>query len=145
MRCLVTGATRNYFDAFKQVKRVIGARPGHRVFGLAMLLSRGKVCSSPTPRRISRRPPRSSRHRVQSAVKARRMGQEPRVALLSFSNFGNPMLEDVDRIRDAVKLLDQKQTDFEYDGEMSADVALDFRLMRDRYPFSRLTGPPMFW
>ncbi len=139
---LVTGATRNYFDAFKQVKRVIGARPGHRVFGLAMLLSRGKVVFiSDTTAHFTPTAEELADIAVQSAAKARRMGQEPRVALLSFSNFGNPMLEDVDRIRNAVKLLDQKQTDFEYDGEMSADVALDFRLMRDRYPFSRLTGP----
>jgi len=139
---LVTGATRNYFDAFDQVKRVLGPKPGQRVFGLAMLISRGKVVfiadttahAYPTGEEIAD-------IAMQSAAKARQMGQEPRVALLSFSNFGNPTRPENQRVRDAVALLDKRKPDFEYDGEMSADVALDFRLMRDRYPFCRLTGP----
>jgi malate dehydrogenase (oxaloacetate-decarboxylating)(NADP+) len=78
---------------------------------------------------------------VQTAAKARQMGQEPRVALLSFSNFGNPKRERAQRVRDAVALLDQRRVDFEYDGEMGADVALNHALMRELYPFCRLTGP----
>ncbi len=139
---LVTGATRNYFDAFAQVKRVLGPKKGSCVFGLAMLISQGKVVfiadttahAYPTAEELAG-------IAVQSAAKARQMGQEPRLALLSFSNFGNPMRPEIQRVRDAVALLDQRDLDFEYDGEMSADVALDFRLMRDRYPFCRLSGP----
>jgi malate dehydrogenase (oxaloacetate-decarboxylating)(NADP+) len=139
---LITGATRNYFDAFEQVKRVLGAKPGQRVCGLAMLITRGKVVfiadttahAYPTAEEIAD-------IAIQSAAKARQMGQEPRVAVLSFSNFGNPPREENRRVRDAVALLDQRKLDFEYDGEMSADVALDLRLMRDRYPFCRLTAP----
>ena len=63
------------------------------------------------------------------------------MALLSYSNFGNPMGKDGQRVRDAVALLDERGADFEYDGEMSADVALDERLMRQLYPFCRLGGP----
>ena len=139
---LVTGATRNYFDAFEQVKRVLGPKQGQCVFGLAMLISRGKVVfiadttahARPTGEELAD-------IAMQSAAKARQMGQEPRVALLSFSNFGNPTRPENQRVRDAVAILDQRKPDFEYDGEMSADVALDHRLMRDRYPFCRLTGP----
>jgi len=139
---LVTGATRNYFETFEQVKRVLGAKNGHRVCGLAMLITQGKMVfiadttahAYPTAEEIAD-------IAVQSAAKARQMGQEPRVALLSFANFGNPPREEVRRVRDAVTLLDQRDLDFEYDGEMSADVALDLRLMRDRYPFCRLTAP----
>jgi malate dehydrogenase (oxaloacetate-decarboxylating)(NADP+) len=69
------------------------------------------------------------------------MGHEPRVALLSFSNFGNPMHEKAARVRDAVKVLDSLDVDFEYDGEMQANVALDYELMRKFYPFARLSGP----
>jgi malate dehydrogenase (oxaloacetate-decarboxylating)(NADP+) len=69
------------------------------------------------------------------------MGQEPRVAFLSYSNFGNPEGSYLDRIRDAVRLLDGRDDlDFEYEGEMAADVALNPVLQRV-YPFSRLTGP----
>ena len=74
------------------------------------------------------------------AAKARAFGHEPRVALMSFSNFGNPLREKAERIRKAVEVLDSRDIDFEYDGEMSADVALDPEV-RKLYPFCRLTGP----
>jgi malate dehydrogenase (oxaloacetate-decarboxylating)(NADP+) len=69
------------------------------------------------------------------------MGHEPRVAFLSFSNFGQYMRGRAEHVRDAVALLDQRRIDFEYDGEMSADVALDQDLMKRLYPFCRLSGP----
>ena len=69
------------------------------------------------------------------------MGTAPRVALLSFSNFADPSSATVARVREAVEILDRRVVDFEYDGEMAADVALDYDLMRRTYPFCRLTGP----
>jgi malate dehydrogenase (oxaloacetate-decarboxylating)(NADP+) len=78
---------------------------------------------------------------VAAAAKARELGLEPRVALLSYSNFGNPRRPHGARVREAVALLDARNAGFEYDGEMSADVALDHRLMRQLYPFCRLSGP----
>jgi malate dehydrogenase (oxaloacetate-decarboxylating)(NADP+) len=77
---------------------------------------------------------------VEAAAKARLLGIEPRVAMLSYSNFGNPLDAGGERIRDAVARLDARGVDFEYDGEMSADVALDAGLMRRLYPFCRLSG-----
>src|SRR4029077_17406153 len=77
----------------------------------------------------------------QMVSNARTMGHEPRVAFLSFSNFGSREIERVDRIRKAIRLLDAEKVDFEYDGEMQADMALDFELLRETYPFCRLTGP----
>ena len=71
---------------------------------------------------------------------ARRLGYKPRVALLSFSTFGHPKGERAEKIQEAVRILDKLRVDFEYDGEMSADVALNRDLMA-QYPFSRLTGP----
>ncbi len=69
------------------------------------------------------------------------MGHEPRVAFLSFSNFGQPLREKAVRVREAVEMMDEREVDFEYDGEMQASVALDYTLMRDLYPFCRLSGP----
>src|SRR5690606_21008932 len=69
-----------------------------------------------------------------------KFGEEPRVALLSYSTFGSPMLKHADRIREAVKILDSKNVNFEYDGEMAADVALNPEIMAN-YPFCRLSGP----
>ena len=77
---------------------------------------------------------------VQCAAKARLMGHEPRVAFLSFANFGNPPVSQADQVRAAVAILDRTERDFEYDGEMAPDVALNPDLMAV-YPFCRLSGP----
>jgi malate dehydrogenase (oxaloacetate-decarboxylating)(NADP+) len=140
---LVTGATRNYFTAFEEVTRVIGPKPGHRVCGYALLLSRERsVLVSDTTGHPTPNGEELADIAMQSAAQARHMmGQEPRVALLSYSTFGNPIRGDADRVRDAVAILDRRKPDFEYDGEMSVEVALNHALMRERYPFCRLTGP----
>ena len=78
---------------------------------------------------------------MQSAEEARAMGHEPRVALLSYSNFGNPSNEGAQRIQKAVEILDTRKVYFEYDGEMQANVALNYALMTELYPFCRLSGP----
>src|SRR3546814_21150595 len=65
----------------------------------------------------------------------------PRVAFLSFSNFGGRLPERTERVREAIRILDGREVDFEYDGEMQADVALDQDLMQSIYPFCRLSGP----
>jgi malate dehydrogenase (oxaloacetate-decarboxylating)(NADP+) len=75
---------------------------------------------------------------VQMAGVARRFGLEPRVALLAFSTFGYPRGERSDRIIEAVEILAKRNVDFEYDGEMAADVALDREKMA-LYPFCRLS------
>jgi malate dehydrogenase (oxaloacetate-decarboxylating)(NADP+) len=140
---MVTGATRNYFSAFEEVTRVIAVKPGQRVCGYALLLSRGRsVFIADTTEHALPVAEELADIAMQSARRARQMmGQEPRVALLSYSNFGNPLGEAGQRVRDAVAILDARRVDFEYDGEMSAEVALNITLMRERYPFCRLTGP----
>ncbi|HVJ51465.1 MAG TPA: NADP-dependent malic enzyme [Aliidongia sp.] len=139
---MVTGSTRSYSASLDEVTRVLDAKADKRVFGLTMMVARGRtvfiadstVHELPTEEEIAD-------IAIQAAQKARQMGAVPRVALLSFSNFGNPMRARASRIRDAIAVLDRRAVDFEYDGEMSADVALDFDLMRKAYPFCRLTGP----
>jgi malate dehydrogenase (oxaloacetate-decarboxylating)(NADP+) len=74
-------------------------------------------------------------------AKARQMGHTPRVAILSFSNFGNPESRTSIEARRCVEVLKDRQVDFEFDGEMTADIALDYDLMKSRYPFCNLTGP----
>jgi len=75
---------------------------------------------------------------IEAAGVARRLGYEPRVAMLAFSSFGHPPGERTERVQEAVCILDSKRVDFEYDGEMAADVALNRELM-SAYPFCRLT------
>jgi malate dehydrogenase (oxaloacetate-decarboxylating)(NADP+) len=145
---MVTGVTRSFTTCFDEITRVVDPRPGERLFGMSIFLSRSRtVFIADTSVHELPAPEELADIAVLTAAKARQFGHEPRVAFLSFSNFGNPMREKADRIRLAVKALDdgkvlsRRNVDFEYDGEMQANVALDFQLMRDRYPFCRLTGP----
>ncbi|MFZ4410676.1 MAG: phosphate acyltransferase, partial [Paracraurococcus sp.] len=139
---IVTGVTRSYSVALEGITSVIDPAPGGVMFGLTLLLARvsGTVFVADTA--IHERPDAATLAEIaiQSAAAARRLGHEPRVAFLSFSTFGDPKGSIPGSIREAVKLLDQRQVDFEYDGEMSADVALDPALRAHLYPFCRLTG-----
>ena len=139
---MVTGLTRSFGVAFDDIRRVLDPKPGHRVFGMSIMIVGGRsVFTADTSVHELPSPEALADIAIQSAAQARAMGHEPRVALLSFSNFGNPMREKTRRIRDAVKVLDSMDVDFEYDGEMQANVALDYDLMRRIYPFCRLSGP----
>src|SRR6478735_6969840 len=138
---MVTGATRNYSTALDDVRHVIDAKPGHRVIGVSLCLARGRtVLVADTAIHEMPSAQELAEIAIESAGVARRLGYEPRVALLSFSTFGHPKAERAEKIQQAVEILDEMRVDFEYDGEMSADVALNRDLM-GQYPFSRLTGP----
>ena len=138
---MVTGLTRNYSTALDDVRRVIDARPGHRVIGASIVLARGRtvivadtaVHDMPDANQIAD-------IAEETANFARRMGYEPRIAMLAYSTFGHPPGERSERIQEAVNILEKRRVDFEFDGEMAADVALNPRLMQ-QYPFCRLSGP----
>jgi malate dehydrogenase (oxaloacetate-decarboxylating)(NADP+) len=139
---VVTGVTRSYAASLEGLRTVIDPAPGTVLFGLTLMLARrsGTVLVADTA--IHERPDAATLAEIarKAAAAARRLGHEPRVAFLSFSTFGDPKGSIPGSIRDAVKLLDQSGVDFEYDGEMAADVALDPKLRARLYPFSRLTG-----
>ncbi|MDO9499831.1 NADP-dependent malic enzyme [Falsiroseomonas sp.] len=140
---MVTGATRSYAATLEGVLTAIDPAPGTVLFGLTLMLARrsGTVLVADTA--IHERPDAATLAEIatKAAAAARRLGHEPRVAFLSFSTFGDPKGSIPGNVRDAVKLLDQREVDFEYDGEMAADVALDPGLRASLYPFCRLTGP----
>src|SRR5256714_10332435 len=138
---MVTGVTRNFSVALEEVRRVIDPKPGHRVIGVSLVLARGRtVLVADTA--VTEMPdgPDIAEIAVEAAGVARKLGYEPRVALLSFSTFGHPPGERAEKVQHAVRILDQQRVDFEYDGEMAADVALSPDLMA-AYPFCRLSGP----
>jgi len=138
---LVTGVTRNYSTALDDVRRAIDAKPGHRVIGVSIALCRGRtVLVADTAVHDMPNAEQIADIAEEAAGFARRMGYEPRIAMLAYSTFGHPAGERSDRIQEAVKILDKRRVDFEYDGEMAADVALNPRLMQ-QYPFCRLSGP----
>jgi malate dehydrogenase (oxaloacetate-decarboxylating)(NADP+) len=138
---MITGVTRNFSVALEDVRRVIDPKPGHRVIGLSIVITRGRtvlvadtaVTEMPTAEELAE-------IAIEAAGVARRLGYEPRLAMLAFSTFGHPKGERSERVIEAVRILDHKRVDFEYDGEMAADVALNPELA-GAYPFSRLTGP----
>ncbi|WP_191083786.1 NADP-dependent malic enzyme [Roseococcus microcysteis] len=138
---LITGETRSYSVALEGVRMALDAEGV--LFGMTMMIARrsGTVLVADTA--IHERPDAATLAAIatRSAVVARRLGLTPRVAFLSFSTFGDPKGSIPGSIRDAVKLLDAEGVDFEYDGEMGADVALDANLRASLYPFCRLTGP----
>jgi malate dehydrogenase (oxaloacetate-decarboxylating)(NADP+) len=78
---------------------------------------------------------------MRSSAFARRMGLEPRVAFVSYTTFGNPPGVHIEGLREAVCILDGFKADFEYEGEMAPDVALNYDMQRQYYPFTRLSGP----
>ena len=138
---LVTGLTRNFSAALDNVRRAIDNRPGHRSIGVSMALVRGRtVFIADTSIHELPSPDELADIAQEAAGVARRFGYEPRVAFLSYSTFGYPRGERSEYVRNAVGVLDKRHVDFEYDGEMGADVALSREAMA-LYPFCRLTGP----
>jgi malate dehydrogenase (oxaloacetate-decarboxylating)(NADP+) len=138
---VVTGVTRNYSTALDEIRRVIDAKPGHRVIGVSIALCRGRtVLVADTAVHDMPNAEQIADIAEEVAGFARRMGYEPRVAMLAYSTFGHPPGERSERVQEAVKILDRRRVDFEYDGEMAADVALNAKAMQ-QYPFCRLSGP----
>ena len=138
---MVTGVTRNFSVALDDILRCIDPKPGHRVMGVSLVLARGRtVLVADTA--VTEMPDAAdiADIAVEAARVARALGYEPRLALLAYSTFGHPPGERSARVQEAVRLLDKRRVDFEYDGEMAADVALNMEL-REAYPFCRLSGP----
>jgi malate dehydrogenase (oxaloacetate-decarboxylating)(NADP+) len=138
---MVTGVTRNFSVALEDVCRCIDPKPGHRVIGISLVLARGRtVLVADTAVNEMPNAEILADIAVEAAGVARRLGYEPRLALLAFSTFGHPESERSAHVQGAVRILDQRHVGFEYDGDMAPDVALNMDA-RDAYPFCRLSGP----
>eukprot|EP01037_Dinobryon_pediforme_P002464 gene2464-2502_t len=136
---MVTGVTRNFSICLEEVRRLIDPKPGHAVIGVSLVLARGRpVVVADTAIHEMPSAEEIAQIAIEAAGVSRRLGYEPRVAMLAFSTFGHPQGERSLRVQEAVRILDSKRVDFEYDGEMAADVALNKELM-SAYPFCRLT------
>ncbi|MBV9548680.1 MAG: NADP-dependent malic enzyme [Alphaproteobacteria bacterium] len=136
---MVTGVTRNYADALAGVRQVLDPRDGKRPMGMQVIFAKGRVVliadTSVTEMPTSEQLADTA---MQAAAAARRFGLTPRVAMLASTSFGFPRSERSERIIEAVQILEQRGVDFEYDGEMAVDVALD-REKLALYPFARIT------
>ncbi len=137
---MVTGLTKSYYDTIDDISKVIEPKKDKRVMGYSIMISKehniifadNTICELPQAQDLVE-------ITLQTAEIAKSIGYKPRIAMISFSNFGNPIREKSLRIRDSIEILDKMNLDFEYDGEMSAEVALNHDLQK-LYPFCRLTG-----
>ncbi|WP_304618044.1 NADP-dependent malic enzyme [Paracoccus sp. (in: a-proteobacteria)] len=138
---LVTGATRKSAPVLAQIGHVFDVRPQDGTVGITAVLHRGRIVLIGDTL-VHEWPEAEDLADIatRGADVARSLGLEPRVAFLSFSNFGYPVSERATKMAQAAHVLDARRVDFEYEGEMTVDVALN-REAAARYPFSRLTGP----
>ena len=137
---MVTGNIRHYAASIEKLKKVTEPRPGEEIFGMTMITLKGKtilvadtnVQDFPSPERLVKV--------SKSCVRvARLFGFDPKVAFLSHSTFGKPISKNTKHVRDAINLLKKENVDFDFDGEMQPDVALN-PIYKDIYPFSKIVG-----
>ena len=137
---MVTGNIRHYAASIEKLKKVVDSRPGEEIFGMTMIVSKGKtvlvadtnVQDFPSPKRLV--------NVSKSCVRvARLFGFDPKVAFLSHSTFGKPISKNTKHVRDAIELLKNEKVDFDFDGEMQPDVALN-PIYQEVYPFSKIVG-----
>ncbi len=137
---MVTGNTRRYSSSLEKVIKVVDPRPGEIMFGLNLIVNRGKtifICDTS----VIEYPDASqlADMAISAARVVRLFGFDPKVAFLSHSTFGEPVTDRTKRISDAVKILKKRKVDFKFDGEMQPDVALE-ELYKELYPFSEIVG-----
>ncbi|WP_299501515.1 NADP-dependent malic enzyme [uncultured Roseobacter sp.] len=138
---LVTGATRKSAHILDRINHVFNADKEHGVAGITAVLNKGRIVFI-ADTIVNEWPDEEDLANIaeRAATVAQNMGLEPRVAFVSFSTFGYPVSERAEKMAKAADVLDQRGVSFEYEGEMTVDVALN-TLAQDAYPFSRLTGP----
>ena len=137
---MVTGNTRRYSASLEKICKVVDPRPGEIMFGLNMIVNRGKtifICDTtvieyPNEKQLAEMA-------ISAARVVRLFGFDPKIAFLSHSTFGQPTTDRTKRISDAVELLKKKNVDFKFDGEMQPDVALE-DMFQELYPFSEIVG-----
>ena len=136
----VTGNTRRFGASLEKIKQVVNPRPGEIMFGLNLVVHKGKtifvgdtsVNEYPSSKELAE-------IAISSARVVRLFGFDPKVAFVSHSTFGQPITSRTRHIRDAVKILKEKNVDFESDGDMQPDVALNIEY-QSLYPFSKIVG-----
>ncbi len=137
---MLTGNTRRYSSSLEKICKVVDPRPGEIMFGLNMIVNRGKtifICDTtvieyPDENQLAEMA-------ISAARVVRLLGFDPKVAFLSHSTFGQPTTDRTKRTSDAVKILKERKVDFKFDGEMQPDVALE-EIFQELYPFSDIVG-----
>ena len=137
---MVTGNTRRYAQSLQKIKKVVEPRPGEIMFGLNMVVNKGKtvfigdtsVHEYPTSEQLAE-------IAISAARVVRLFGFDPKVAFVSHSTFGQPLTSRTKHIRDAVEILKERKVDFHFDVDMQPDVALNPEY-EELYPFASIVG-----
>ncbi|MFL6753242.1 MAG: NADP-dependent malic enzyme, partial [Sphingomicrobium sp.] len=139
---MITGTTRPFSQSLKQVRLVIEDEPESTPFGVTVVVGRNHTMMI-ADTAVTERPTAEQYAAIamRTSAFARRMGLEPRVAFTSYTTFGNPPGVHIEELRGAVELLASIRGDFEFEGEMAPDVALNYEMQKRFYPFTRLSGP----
>ena len=138
---MVTGVTRTFSDTLENIKYVVDERPGEIIFGLTIVVTKkGTVFIADTNVHEYPTAENLADIAISSARVAKTLGFTPRVAFLAHSTFGKPMSERSIHLREARDLLEKRKVDFEFEGEMQPDVALNPKF-KTIYPFSKLSAP----
>jgi len=136
--CMVTGVTRNFNMALKEVRRVLDVTD--RMIGLSILLAKGRTLFvADTSIHELPNAAELAEIAIKAAATVKKLGRKPRVAFLSYSTFGDPPGDRGEKVREAIRILDGMDVEFEYEGEMPPELALNPEA-RANYPFMRLTG-----
>ena len=137
---MITGNTRRYSSSLEKIIKVVDPRPGEIMFGLNLIVNRGKtifICDTSV---IEYPDAKQLADMAMSAARVVKLfGFDPKVAFLSHSTFGEPATDRTKRISDAVEILKKGNVDFKFDGEMQPDVALE-DIYKELYPFSEIVG-----
>ncbi len=137
---MVTGNTRRYSSSLEKIIKVVDSRPGEIMFGLNLVVNRGKtifICDTSV---IEYPDAKQLAEMAKSAARVVRLfGFDPKIAFLSHSTFGEPATDRTKRLSDAVQILKDSNVDFKFDGEMQPDVALE-EMYKELYPFSEIVG-----
>ncbi|MDO5756429.1 MAG: NADP-dependent malic enzyme [Rhodobacterales bacterium] len=138
---LITGATRKSTYILELINHVFDADPEHGVAGVTALLHKGRIVLI-ADTLVQEWPDENDLADIaeRAATVARNLGLEPRVAFVSFSTFGYPKSERAEKMHRAPAVLQRRGVDFEFEGEMTVDVALN-PAAQEAFPFQRLTGP----
>ena len=137
---MVTGNIRHYAASIERLKKVVDSRKGEEIFGMTMMVSKGKtILVADTNVRDFPTAERLVNVSISCVRVARLFGFDPKVAFLSHSTFGKPISKNTKHVRDAIELLKTKKVDFDFDGEMQPDVALN-PIYQEIYPFSKIVG-----
>jgi malate dehydrogenase (oxaloacetate-decarboxylating)(NADP+) len=137
---MVTGNIRHYAASIEKLKKVVDSRPGEEIFGMTMMVSKGKtILVADTNVKDFPSADRLAAVSISCVRVARLFGFDPKVAFLSHSTFGKPVSKNTKHVRDAIELLKTKKVDFDFDGEMQPDVALN-PIYQEIYPFSKIVG-----